>query len=132
MGQRMTTRRFRTIQVRSRTMTGRSASVENAGSCGHFGRKRTMRRRELLTLIGGLAASAPVCWACRPRAARAQQPRMPVVGLLHPATPEGYAHIVAALRQGLSDTGHVEGRNLAIEFRWGEDHIERLPELAAD
>jgi putative ABC transport system substrate-binding protein len=86
-----------------------------------------MHRREILTLIGGLAASAG--WS---RATRAQQPRMPVVGLLHPATPAGYAHIVAALRQGLSETGHVEGRNLAIEFRWGEDHIERLPELAAD
>jgi ABC-type uncharacterized transport system substrate-binding protein len=85
-----------------------------------------MRRREFITLLGGAAAAA---W---PLAARAQQPRMPVVGLLHPATPEGYAHIVAALRQGLSETGHVEGRNLAIEFRWGEDHIERLPELAAD
>jgi ABC-type uncharacterized transport system substrate-binding protein len=50
----------------------------------------------------------------------------------HPATPVGYAHIVAALRQGLSETGHVEGRNLAIEFRWGDDHLDRMPALAAD
>src|SRR5262249_10110743 len=85
-----------------------------------------MRLREFIMLIGVLAAStaSPRAWA--------QQPRMPVVGLLHPATPEGYAHIVAALRQGLSETGYVEGRNLAIEYRWAEDHFERLPELAAD
>jgi putative tryptophan/tyrosine transport system substrate-binding protein len=85
-----------------------------------------MNRREFTALLGGFAASA--AW---PRA-RAQQPPIPVVGLLHPATPAGYAHIVAALRQGLSDTGYVEGRNLAIEYRWGEDHFDRLPELAAD
>ena len=86
-----------------------------------------MNRRAVISLLGGAAATS----AAWPRA-RAQQPAMPVVGLLHPATPEGYAHIVAALRQGLSETGYVEGRNLAIEFRWGEDHFDRLPALAAD
>jgi ABC-type uncharacterized transport system substrate-binding protein len=84
-----------------------------------------MIRRKFITLIGGAAAAWPL-------AARAQQTGMPVVGFLHPATPVGYAHIVAALRQGLSETGHIEGRNLAIEFRWGDDHLDRMPALAAD
>jgi putative ABC transport system substrate-binding protein len=88
-----------------------------------------MNRRAVISGLGSTAAMSLLSWPLR---AQAQQPRMPVVGLLHPATPQGYAHIVAALRQGLSETGYVEGRNLAIEYRWGEDHFDRLPELAAD
>jgi putative ABC transport system substrate-binding protein len=81
-----------------------------------------MNRRDLITLIGGAAA-----W---PVAARAQV--MPVIGFLHPATPEGYAPLVAAFRGGLGETGFVEGRNLAIEFRWAQDDQARLPALAND
>ena len=84
-----------------------------------------MRRRDFITLIGGTAAAWPLT-------ARAQQPGMPVVGVLDISSSEANADRVARFRKGLSETGYVEGRNLAIEFRWANNELDRVPELAAD
>jgi putative ABC transport system substrate-binding protein len=83
-----------------------------------------MQRREFITLLGGAVATWPL-------AARAQQPGVPVVGFLHAGSPEVTPSLVAGFRKGLGETGYVEGRNVAVEFRWAYNDNDRLPELAS-
>src|SRR5919204_2918018 len=83
-----------------------------------------MRRREFVAILGSAAA-----W---PLAARAQQSAMPVIGYLGAGSPGASTKLVAAFHQGLSEVGFVEGRNVAIEFRWAHNEHDRLPDLAAD
>ena len=84
-----------------------------------------MRRREFISLIGGVAATWPL-------GARAQQPVLPVVGFLNSASPHLWANYVAGFRTGLKETGYLDGENVTIEFRWAEGHYDRLPGMAAD
>src|SRR5258705_13437374 len=83
-----------------------------------------MRRRELMLLLGGALTSA--------HSLRAQQKTMPVIGFLNVRSPSEAISILTAFRQGLSETGWVEGQNVTIEYRWAEFHYDRLPALAAD
>ena len=83
-----------------------------------------MRRREFIALVGGAAA-----W---PLAARAQQPAMPVVGILGSGSSAAFTDLLAAFRQGLKETGYIEGQNVAIEFHWAEGQFGRLSGLAVD
>jgi putative ABC transport system substrate-binding protein len=87
----------------------------------HFDR---LKRRDFISLLGGAAS-----W---PLGARAQQATIPVIGFVSGGSPDSFGYLVSAFRQGLGDTGYVEGRNVAIEFRWAEGRYDRLPSLLAD
>jgi putative ABC transport system substrate-binding protein len=84
-----------------------------------------MRRREFFTLLGGAAVGWPL-------APHAQQPVMPVIGFLHPSSPEAGAHYAAAFRKGLNETGYVDGQNVTVEYHWLDGQYDRLPALTAD
>jgi putative tryptophan/tyrosine transport system substrate-binding protein len=83
-----------------------------------------MRRREFITLLGG-AATLPL-------AARAQQPAKPVIGFVHPGSAQSFARPLSAFLKGLGETGYVEGRNVAIEYRWAGDRSDQLPAMVDD
>jgi putative ABC transport system substrate-binding protein len=88
-----------------------------------------MRRRKFFGVVGGAVATPSLLWS---RASHAQQTALPVIGFLNSASADGYAAMAAAFKQGLKESGYVEGQNVTIEYRWADNAYDRLPALAAD
>src|SRR5262249_39368827 len=114
----------RTGHQRRDRQDARSQSAAEAAGARRRG-DRMMRRRTFITFVGGAAAGWPL-------AARAQQPAVPVIGFLGTGSLESDASRRAAFRTGLNETGYIEGRNVAVEYRGAQYQYERLPELAAE